>query len=216
MHFFGLAWHPLRSVRLTASPMPRLASPLSALVLVAATVALAACGGSSGGGGSTAAAGTAQTASRANFDKCLKDQGVEPPSRPQGGGNGNGPPVGGGNGQPPAGGGNGQGPGGGQGAGGDTKLGKALQACAKYRPQGARGGRPGGQQNIQAFTPYLTCLKDQGLAVKVSDGFNALRNLKRDDPKVQAALTACQPKLPARPQGAPNGNAPPSTTPAQS
>jgi hypothetical protein len=192
--------------------MSRLTSSLSALVLVAATVALAACGGSSGAN-SSANAGTTQNASRAKFDQCLKDQGVTPPSRPPGGaggGNGNGPPVGGGNGQPPGG-----GPGAG---GGDPKFAKALQACAKYRPQGAGGGgRPGGQQNIQAFTPYLTCLKDQGLAVKVSDGFNALRNLKRDDPKVQAAFKACQSKLPQRPQGAPpNGNASPSTTPAQS
>jgi hypothetical protein len=190
--------------------MPRLASSLSVLVLATATVALAACGGSSGGSSganSSAQSGTTQNASRAKFDQCLKDQGVTPPTRPQGGG-GNGYGPGGGNGQPPA---------GGPGGGGDPKLGQAMQACAKYRPQGAGGGRPGGgQQNIQAFTPYLTCLKDQGLAVKVTDGFNALRNLKRDDPKVQAALKACQSKLPQRPQGAPNGNAAPSTTTAQS
>jgi hypothetical protein len=197
--------------------MPRLASSLSALVLLAATVALAACGGSSGGGSSSgpsasAKAGTAQTASSDKFQQCLKDQGVQPRSRPQGGGTGNGygPPPGAGNGQPPAG-----GPG--AGGGGNSKFGKALQACAKYRPQGAgNGGRPGGQQNIQAFTPYLTCLEDQGLDVKVADGFNALRNLKRDDPKVQAAFKTCQPKLPQRPEGAPNGTAAPSATAAQS
>jgi hypothetical protein len=200
-------------------PMFRLISPLSALVLVGATVALAACGGSSAGNSSaksgtttsgTAQTGTTQTASRAKFDQCLKDQGVTPPSRPQGGGgNGYGRP-GGGNGQPPA---------GGPGGGGDPKLGQAMQACAKYRPQGGRGGPgggAGGQQNIQAFTPYLTCLKDAGLDVKVTDGFNALRNLKRDDPKVQAAFKTCQAKLPQRPQGAPNANAAPSTTGTQS
>ena len=87
-----------------------------------------------------------------------------------------------------------------------------MQACGKYRPQGAgpgQGGGQGGGQNIQAFTPYLTCLKDKGLDVKVSDGFNALRNLKQSDPKVQAALKSCQSKLPQRPQGS---SAAPSST----
>ena len=84
-----------------------------------------------------------------------------------------------------------------------------MKACAKFRPQGLRNGRggPGGagpQQSIKAFTPYLTCLKDQGLDIKVSDGFNALRNLKRDDAKVQAALKTCQSKIPQRPS-APQG-----------
>jgi hypothetical protein len=189
--------------------MPRLATPLSALAVVGASVALAACGGSSGSassGGSAGAAGagsaggtsttgTAATADRQKFEQCLKDNGVTPPSGGQRPGGGYGPP-GGGNGQP------GGGQPGGQ-AGG--KFGKAMQACAKYRPQGmGPGGQGGGQrsqQNIQAFTPYLNCLKDQGLAVKVSDGFNALRGLKQSDPKVQAAFKACQSKLPQRPNG---------------
>src|SRR3954463_10105198 len=38
-----------------------------------------------------------------------------------------------------------------------------------------------------------------GLDVKVSDGFNALRDLKASDPKVQAAFKACQSTLPQRP-----------------
>jgi hypothetical protein len=75
-----------------------------------------------------------------------------------------------------------------------------MQACAKYRPQGGRDGM-GPRQDIKAFTPYLTCLEDQGLDVKVADGFNALRNLKASDPKVQAAFKACQSKLPQRPSG---------------
>jgi hypothetical protein len=98
------------------------------------------------------------------------------------------------------------------GAGGfadNPKLQAAMKACAKLRPQGLRGGAAGGgtrgpQQNIKAFTPYLTCLKDAGLDIKVSDGFNALRDLKRDDAKVQAALKACQSKIPQRPS-APQG-----------
>jgi hypothetical protein len=93
-----------------------------------------------------------------------------------------------------------------------------MKACAKYRPQGqgAGGGRPGGpgggQQNVKAFTPYLNCLKSAGLDVKVSDGFNALRNLKRDDPKVQAALKSCQSKIPARPAAPQGGTSTTGTT----
>ena len=79
---------------------------------------------------------------------------------------------------------------------------------------GGYGGQRNGNRprfDIKAFTPYLTCLKGQGLDVKVSDGFNALRNLKRDDPKVQAALKTCQSKIPQRPS-APQGT---STVPAR-
>ena len=90
-----------------------------------------------------------------------------------------------------------------------------MRACAKYRPQGNfRGGNGNGtgapQQNIRAFTAYLTCLRDKGLDVKVSDGFNALRNLRQSDPKVQAALRSCQSKLPQRPQA--SSAAPSNTT----
>jgi hypothetical protein len=202
----------------------RLASPLSALAVVGASVALVACGGSSNGSSSTAgassttgttgsASGGTATASLQKWQQCLKDNGVTAPTRP---GNGQGGP---GAGQGGPGGGNGYGPPqGGFGGGGANggKFGKAMQACAKYRPQGAGG--PGGgngqrpRTDVKAFTPYLTCLKDQGLDVKVSDGFNALRNLKQSDPKVQAAFKSCQSKLPQRPNGNGNGNTQPQGT----
>jgi hypothetical protein len=198
--------------------MSRLATPVSALALLGTTAVLAACGGSSGASssaGTGTTAGGAQSATMAKFQQCLKDQGVQMPQRRAGGGNGGGPPAGA-DGRPPAGT-NGTPPAGG-GFRGDPKVQKAMQACAKYRPQGAfRGGNGGGgpQQSIKAFTPYLTCLKDAGLDVKVTDGFNALRNLKRDDPKVQSALKSCQSKIPQRPQGAPSQTTP-STTAQQS
>jgi hypothetical protein len=195
--------------------MSRFAPPLSAAVLVTATVALAACGGGGSSSGSAASTGTngtsttpgagaTRTAALQKFTQCLKDNGVTPPQRRPGpGGKGRG------------------GYGGGFRA--DPKLQKALQACAKLRPQGAggfggRGGRQGrggagAQQSIEAFTPYLNCLKDAGLPVKVSDGFNALRNLERDDPKVQTALKSCQPKIPQRPRGAPGGGTAPGSGP---
>jgi hypothetical protein len=188
--------------------MPRLATPLSALAVLGASTALVACGGSSGSssssgsasaGTSTAAggggAGASNTADNQKFQQCLKDNGITLPGGGQGrpgGGQGYGGPGGG--------------PGGG--AGGNPNFRKAMQACGKYRPQGAgpgQGGGQGGGQNIQAFTPYLNCLKTAGLDIKVSDGFNALRNLKQSDPKVQAAFKSCQSKLPQRPNGGGNG-----------
>lgn len=187
--------------------MPRLATPLSVLAVAGTSLALVACGSSgddnasagSGGGGPTSTTQNTQRAAFQKFQDCLKDNGVTLPDR--GDGNG-GPPA---SGAPPTGT-DGAPPSGGPGFGGQAgeKTQKAMEACAKYRPQGMGPGRGGAgrpQQDIKAFTPYLTCLKDQGLDVKVADGFDALRNLKRDDPKVQAALKTCQSKLPQRPQG---------------
>jgi hypothetical protein len=205
--------------------MLRLATPLSVFAVAGASFALAACGSSSDGNSSssttTRSASSGQSGTRnadfQKFQQCLKDNGVTLPNR---GGQGGGPGPGGSNaappntngGQPPQGGGYGGGPGGFGGQSADPKTQRAMQACAKYRPKGNfRGGGNGNgapRQNIRAFTAYLTCLKDQGLDVKVSDGFNALRNLKQSDPKVQAALKSCQSKLPQRPQasGAAPGN----------
>ena len=211
--------------------MSRSRLPLSVLALAGVSLAVAACGSSGGSGSSGGAtnssttqqgaqAGGTQGAAFQKYQQCLKDNGVTLPDRGQGrpgGGNGyGGPPPGAGgssaappstatpptttNGAPPAGGGF-------RGRLNDPKFQKAMKACAKLRPQGARGGPGGGNGagrpnfDIKAFTPYLTCLKGKGLDVKVSDGFNALRGLKQDDPKVQAAFKACQSKLPQRQRG---------------
>lgn len=185
----------------------RLATPLSALAIAGASIALAACGSSSGGGAATNASGggATQNAAFEKYRQCLKDNGVTLPDRGRRpGGDGNG---GGGYGPPPGAGGGDDGPGFPGGGSPDAKTQKAMQACAKLRPQFRGGyGDPNGngrrpQQDVKAFTPYLTCLKDQGLDVKVADGFNALRHLKASDPEVQAAFKACQAKLPQRPDG---------------
>jgi hypothetical protein len=192
--------------------MLRLRTPVTVVLLLAVTALVAACGGSSGssaGSGTNAAAGAggSQTAAAQKFQQCLKDHGVTLPGR-RAGVPGSGRPPGGTDAQPPTGTGA-QPPG-----GGNPAFQKAMAACAKLRPQGMgdRGAGPGrGRQDIRAFVPYLDCLKAKGLAVDVKRGFNALRNLKRDDPKVQAALTACRSKLPSAPQGTP-GTPPASTT----
>jgi hypothetical protein len=206
--------------------MSRLATPLSALAIVGASVALVACGSSddsSTGGASAGKTGTTrangtQSAAFAKYQQCLKDNGVTLPDRGQRGASSTTPPAGG----APGGGAPGAGAPGGMPGGVDSeKFQKAQTACAKLRPQGMGQGGPGGgygqpgarggQQDIKAFTPYLNCLKGEGLDVKVADGFNALRNLKQDDAKVQAAFKACQSKLPQRPG---NGGGASSATPA--
>jgi hypothetical protein len=193
--------------------------------------------GSAAAGGT----GRTQNAAFQKYQQCLRDNGVTLPSRGnrRGGSNAtpsntNGtPPQGAPSGTAPSGTApQGTAPGGGQGGPGffgggganSAKFQKAMRACAKLRPQGTgpgggyggfRGGSGNGngpQQNIRAFTPYLTCLRDKGLDVKVSDGFNALRNLKQSDPKVQAAFKSCQSKIPQRPQGGASGTAPGTTT----
>jgi hypothetical protein len=183
--------------------MPRLAAVALALTCAATLVACGGSGSSSSGSGSSAGANAAAGANSAAADKfrsCLKAQGVDvPPGPGAGGGGGAGGGAGGGYGQRPQ---------------RTPAQQKAMQACAKYRPQGGGfgGGGGGGAQNIAAFKPYLQCLKDQGLAIDINAGFQALRGLKRDDPKLQPALKACASKLPQRPQGAPPASATPSTT----
>jgi hypothetical protein len=199
--------------------MPRFTAPLSVLAIAGASIALAACGSSSGGDSASSTNSSAGQAQRTDqstafkkFQDCLKDNGVTLPNRgrrPGSGGQGSGygtPPTGT-DGTPSAGG----APGGS--FANNPKFQAAMKACAKLRPQSLRGGPGAGgpQQNIKAFTPYLTCLKDQGLDIKVSDGFNALRNLKRDDTKVQIALKSCQSKIPQRPT-APQGTSTTATT----
>jgi hypothetical protein len=218
--------------------MSRLRTSLPVVAVAGLSLTLAACGGSSGGGGAASTTGTnsstqggqangggTQSADFQKFQQCLKDNGVTLPSRGQGGPGGSNaapPNTAGGSttapptGTPPQGGGyGGPGAGGFGGQNADPRTQKAMRACAKYRPSGGfRGGNGNGapQQNIRAFTAYLTCLRDQGLDVKVSDGFNALRGLKQTDPKVQAAFKACQSKLPQRAGAAASTTTPGGTT----
>jgi hypothetical protein len=165
-------------------------------ILLTCTAALAACGSSSSASSSgsvtnaSAAAGRPDPAAFAKFRSCLKAQGVDVPAGPPAGG----PPPSASTATPPT----------GARPARTAAQRKAMQACAKYQPQGGfRGGGLGARRDPKAFTAYLTCLKDQGLAVDTAAGFNALRNIKRNDPKLAPALKACASKLPQRPQGAP-------------
>jgi hypothetical protein len=71
----------------------------------------------------------------------------------------------------------------------------ALQACASVRPSFAPGGAAGTSQ----FTAYRNCLTAHGLSASARPG-----GFSTADPKVAAALAACEPLRPTgRPVPAP-------------
>jgi hypothetical protein len=156
------------------------------LVLFATAGALAACGRASKGaatGGGNVPAG--QNGGFAAYTDCLRRNGVNLPSanpsrgnrpsarpsgqpRPSGGARGGGFGFGFGN-QPPA--------------GVDPQTWqKAQQACSSLRPSGGPQNRNNG-----AVTAYRNCLSDHGVTMSAGPG-----QLDSNDPKVAAALKACE------------------------
>jgi hypothetical protein len=111
-------------------------------------------------------------------------------------------------------------PSGGFGAG-SAAMQKARQACASLRPAGGFGF---GGRNAAAFQAFRTCMASHGVTIPTTrptapqtqpasppasgapraDRF--LNGLNPSDPKVAAALKACQSKLPTfpRPSGSPS------------
>lgn len=91
---------------------------------------------------------------------------------------------------------------------------KARQACAKLRPAGGFGFGGGGF--TAAFRAFRTCMASHGVTIPTTRptappsppasgaprAFRFLNGLNRSDPKVAAALKACQSKLPTFPRPA--------------
>lgn len=91
---------------------------------------------------------------------------------------------------------------------------KARQACAKLRPAGGFGFGGGGF--TAAFQAFRTCMVSHGVTIPTTRptappsppasgaprAFRFLNGLNRSDPKVAAALKACQSKLPTFPRPA--------------
>jgi hypothetical protein len=175
--------------------------------LFAAGLVLAACGGSSGHSASanppattttTTAGGRGGFAALTAFTTCMSSHGVTLPTRTR-----TGPPGGtrpsGATGTRPSGASGGRG---GFGGGGNladrfataptgvdpTKYAAALAACKSTLPTG------GAAPNNSAFQAYRSCLSDHGVTLPTTGGAGGIN---RNDPKVQAALTACQALLPA-------------------
>jgi hypothetical protein len=195
---------------------------IGALLLGAAAVAglAAACGGSAGTPPANAAANGGN--GFAAYTQCLERNGVVLPSasaNPRGTGGvrpSNRPST-----RPSGGTGNGGGFGGGGGGfafGNNPPAGvsqatwdKAMQACASVRPSFGAGGGNGGANN-SALVAYRNCLTEHGVTFpsggpRAAGGGGGFAGLNTADPKVAAALTACEPLRPTG--GAPR----PTTTP---
>jgi hypothetical protein len=98
----------------------------------------------------------------------------------------------------------------------DAAMTKARQACASLRPKGGFGGFGG--RGGAAFAAFRTCMAGQGEAIPATrptarptpmpsaspraDRF--LNGLNPDNPKVAAAVKACQSKLPTFPRPTPS------------
>ena len=85
---------------------------------------------------------------------------------------------------------------------------KARQACASLRPKGGFGGFGGGGRFATALQAFRSCMASHGETIPTtrptapptsepSPGTDRFLNgLNPDNPKVAAALKACQSKLP--------------------
>jgi hypothetical protein len=144
-------------------------------------------------GGSSTSSGSASGSFTA-YQNCLRQHGVTiPTARPSGGPGGFG--------------------GGGFGGGGNQQ---ARQACASLRPSGGRFGGGFGGQFATAIQAFRSCMASHGETIPAtrptaqpspaassgtSPGDRFLNGLNPSDPKVAAAVAACQSKLPSFPSG---------------
>jgi hypothetical protein len=175
------------------------------LVLFATAGALAACGSSSKAAPSGAQGTPGGGQAFAAYTDCLRKNGVTLPSNaPRGNrpsGRPSGRPSARPSGQPrpsgaPRGGGFGFGLGDQPPAGVDAQTWQAaMQACAALRPSGGPQNRNG------ALTAYRNCLSDHGVTMSAGPA-----QLDSNDPKIVAAMKACEALLPTgRPAASPTG-----------
>jgi len=161
---------------------------VTALALMSAFIALVAtgCGSSSSSSSSATASTTSQDAARVKFTQCMRDNGVDIPDNP------------------------------GQGGGGRpnidrTKLQAAAKACQKYQQAAVGDISDAQRQEFQdAFAKFSACMRQNGVDIPDPGSGNGPPaggggQIDRSDPKVQAAIKACQDKLPQRGQGGPGG-----------
>jgi hypothetical protein len=171
---------------------------LSALIAIAATVAVAGCGGGSSSSGTNASASNAAANAgggrRAAIAACLKKQGLSVPQRPRGQGRG-GPGLFGG------------GAGGGGGRFQSSQFRAALRKCGINPPAGRRFN---GAMYRQAITKFAACVRRNGYNLPAPNfsGKGPVfdpSKVNRNDPKFIAAARKCQGLLRFRRPGAPPG-----------
>jgi hypothetical protein len=163
------------------------------LVLFGAAGAIAGCGSSSPGSASAPTAAPGQGGAQA-YTACLSQHGVTLPSAFPRGNRASGRPSGTPSDRPSGGSGGQFGNGNQPPAGVDAATWQqAQQACSSLRPSGGQPG--GGNRNNAASTAYRNCLSDHGVTMSSGPG-----GLDANDPKVAAAMKACEP---LRPTGRP-------------
>ena len=180
--------------RRSSAPWSCLSRPRCALVPAAVGCAalplIAGCGQAKSAAATTPSSPSSAGSSITAYLTCLRQHGVNvPTARPTGGF-----------------------------GGGSAAMQKARQACASLRPAGGFGF--GGGQFAAAFQAFRTCMASHGVTIPTtrptapptrpasppaSGAARAgrfLNGLNRSDPKVAAALKACQSKLPTFPRPA--------------
>jgi hypothetical protein len=185
---------PSRSSSQPSRPA-RLVRCVAVAGLLAASVAVAGCGSASSSAGAagsaTSSADNAQSTARLKLDQCLRQQGVNVPDNPGGGGAG------------------------GRAALSESdrqKLQTAIQGPCKQYQSAAFGNVTDAQRQEfrDALVKFAACMRTHGVDVpdppaNGTGGPPAGANrLDQSDPKVKAATTACQDLRPARP-GRPGG-----------
>lgn len=169
---------------MTSSPRLRGFAVLLAPIVVA--LVASGCGGSDTGSSSTANAAS-QDSARVKYAQCLRDNGVNVPDNP------------------------GQNGGGGPPANIDrSKLQAAQKACQKYQRAAVGNISQAQQQQFRdAFTKFSSCMRQHGVDVPdIGAGGGGGppaggAQINQNDPKVKAARTACQDKLPQGGRGGP-------------
>lgn len=157
------------------------------LALVASTAALASCGGSDtttaatpspeSSGSASPSTENEQDAASVKLNQCLREQGVDVPDTAGHGGFAQLSPA------------------------DRRELEAALQGPCREYQSGAFGDTadPQTQEFLDALTRFTSCMRKQGVDVpdpKASEPFAVLHSLDQSDPRVAAAASACQDKLP--------------------
>jgi hypothetical protein len=151
---------------------------LLALPAVAVALGLAACGGSAGSGASAANADSKAETARIRLQQCLRENGLDVPDNP--------------------------------GTGGTrlridaTKARAAMQKCRKYQQAAFGTITPQQRQEFRdAFTKFSACMRQHGVDVpepgsgpRTAPPGGGGPRFDRASPTAQAALKACQDKLP--------------------
>jgi hypothetical protein len=163
----------------------------SALLLTFLVVAglAAGCGGSNSDASSGSSDANSRDAAQVKFRSCMRKNGVDVPDSP------------------------------GQGGGGASRdsidratLQKAQKACAKYQKQAFGTVSADQRQEFQdAFAKFSSCMREHDVDVPDPGAGGAGggappaggNRINQDDPKVQAAMKACQSKLPQGGRGGP-------------